>query len=78
MGRDGAVSGDELSRLSGTSRRDFLKLTAGAVALGAGGTALAACGSSSSGTTTTASPGDHAPGQQDPQGRHPQRGADGR
>ena len=68
MGRDGAVSGDELSRLSGTSRRDFLKLTAGAVALGAGGTALAACGSSSSGTTTTATTGTTLPANKIPKG----------
>ncbi len=68
MGRDGAVSGDELSRLSGTSRRDFLKLTAGAVALGAGGTALAACGSSSSGTTTTATTGTTLPSNKIPKG----------
>jgi peptide/nickel transport system substrate-binding protein len=39
--------------MNGVSRREFLKLGTGAVMLGAGGSALAACGSSTTSTTTT-------------------------
>ena len=53
MGRDEVFDADELGRSNGVSRRDFLKLTSGAVVLGAGGSALAVRGSSLSGTTTT-------------------------
>jgi len=53
MGRDDTASGNDLARTNGVSRRDFLKLSAGATLLGAGGSALAACGSSTTGTTTT-------------------------
>jgi len=47
--------------MSGVSRRDFLKMSTGAVMLGAGGSALAACGSSSGTTTTTATTGTTPP-----------------
>lgn len=52
MSRDAAVD-NELARMNGVSRREFLKLGTGAVMLGAGGSALAACGSSTTSTTTT-------------------------